>query len=58
MDKEWLPKERIEEYDFNKYDFEWNEDYTMFRPIRLKWWCDFSYMLYQSSDIEGNHDES
>ncbi len=36
-----------------RFDFRWNDDYTAFRPIRLRWWDDASYARYQSGDDGG-----
>ncbi len=43
----WYPKHMVTEFDQNHYDFEWNEDYTMFRALELPYWDDASYITYQ-----------
>jgi hypothetical protein len=46
----WLPKSKLGEYDSARYDIYWNKDYTMFKPSKLLWWDDASYLRYQSED--------
>jgi hypothetical protein len=48
--REWYPASKAHEYSPECFDFRWNEDYTMFRPIRLLWWDEASYIAYQSMD--------
>lgn len=50
--EEWIPADRIKEFNPDLYDFKWNEDYTMFIPIKLNWHDDLSYIEYQSRDVE------
>lgn len=45
---DWLPAERRFEFDPDRFDFEWNEDYSMFRPHRLAWHDEASYLKYQA----------
>jgi len=33
-----------------RYDFVWNDDFSAFRPVRLLWWDEASYLAYQSGD--------
>ncbi len=35
-----------------RHDFRWNDDFTAFRPVALKWWDDASYMAYQHGTFE------
>jgi hypothetical protein len=32
------------------HDFAWNDTFTAFRPLPLKWWDDASYIAYQAGD--------
>lgn len=34
----------------NRTEFFWNDDFTMFRPVALRWWDDASYVAYQAGD--------
>jgi len=45
---QWLPADQAERYNPGRYDFVWNDDYTMFRAVPLRWWDDASYARYQS----------
>lgn len=49
----WLPASQAKEYSPDRYDFEWNANYSMFRPRKLLWWDDASYQRYQSEDWGG-----
>lgn len=31
-------------------EFRWNDDFTAYRPIALRWWDDASYARYQAGD--------
>jgi len=33
-----------------RHEFRWNDDFTAYYPIVLKWWDDASYLAYQSGD--------
>ena len=46
----WMPRSKAKDYNPNRYDFEWNKDYTKFRARPLKWWDDASYARYQADD--------
>lgn len=47
-DDTWLPAEQVKEFNPNQYDLIWNKDYSMFKPVKLKWHDDLSYAKYQS----------
>lgn len=46
----WLNADEVEGYDPNTYDFIWNEDYTKFKPVKLRWNDESSYRRYQSME--------
>lgn len=46
----WRPREEVNQWNPMRYDFYWNEDYTMFQLRPLKWWDDASYAQYQARD--------
>jgi hypothetical protein len=35
-----------------RYDFYWNDDFTVVTPVRLRWWDDASYIAYQCGNID------
>lgn len=35
----------------------WNDTFTAFRLVALKWWDDASYIAYQARDIEDRDDD-
>jgi len=39
-----------------RFDFAWNADFSAYRPLRLKWWDDASYIAYQCGDIDDSDD--
>lgn len=45
---EWLPSERAQEFNPDRFDFRWNAGGTAFRLIPLRWWDNESYIAYQS----------
>lgn len=47
----WVPAAEVENYNPNRYDFVWNDDFTAFEPVKLLWWDDASYAAYQARDI-------
>lgn len=38
-------------------EFVWNDDFTAFRIVPLKWWDDASYAEYQARDIDDRQEE-
>lgn len=44
----YLLAPRTVEYNANRYEFRWNDDFSGFIPIKLRWWDDASYIAYQS----------
>ncbi len=54
----WFSAEAVEQYDPNRYDFDWNDDFTAFRPLALTWWDDASYLDYQSRCGDEGYDPS
>lgn len=54
-DEEWLQKypedwrdaDEAEGYDPNQYQLVWNSNYTKFRPIKLHWNDQASYLRFQ-----------
>lgn len=47
---DWHPAADAEQFDPDKNDFVWNDDFTMFRVTPLSWHDDASYQKYQSHD--------
>lgn len=50
---EWIRAERFEDVEVElvtrpDVDVVWNQDFSMFKLIRLSWWDDASYARYQS----------
>jgi hypothetical protein len=41
------------EYDPERHDFRWNEDFTECVIVPLAWWDDASYAEYQGDGSEG-----
>ena len=41
-------------YSSRTHDFAWNDTFTAFHALRLKWWDDASYAAYQGSDDGGD----
>lgn len=37
-------------------DFAWNDDFTAFKALPLKWWDDASYIAYQTRDCCDDED--
>lgn len=50
------PASQVENYNPNQYDFCWTKDFEAFRPIKLLWWDDASYIAYQCGDF-GDEEE-
>ncbi len=48
----WYPKHMVSKFSPDRYDYEWNEDYTEFKPIELKYWDDSSYKDYQGKSCD------
>jgi len=42
----------VELWNPKRYDFVWNNDFTAFKPVKLLWWDNSSYIAYQC-DMEG-----
>lgn len=36
----------------NRVEFRWNDDFSAFQIIPLRWWDDTSYIAYQCDDEE------
>jgi len=47
-DTKWRPVSELESFTSERFDFVWNDDYTMFQAVPLKWYDDASYARYQS----------
>lgn len=47
---EWHPASEVENYNPLRYQFVWNEDYSLFQAIPLRWWDDSSYIRYQGDN--------
>lgn len=47
------PTQAVVLYDSLRHEFVWNNDFSAFRAVRLKWWDDASYIAYQASDNDG-----
>ena len=53
----YLLAPRCSEFNPQRYDFRWNEDYSGFVPVKLLWWDDASYIAYQSDPgCDGDED--
>jgi len=37
----------VELWNPRRYEFVWNDDFTAFKPVKLLWWDDNSYIDYQ-----------
>jgi hypothetical protein len=48
--RKWFEEQESKEFNPDRVDFIWNEDFTKFRAIPLKWWNDASYIVYQCDE--------
>lgn len=48
IDAGYLPAARVFEFNPNRYEFCWNDDFSGFIPCKLRWWDDASYAAYQA----------
>lgn len=52
IDNPWYPARMINEFNPDRFEFRWNEDYTEFQLVPVRWWDDLSYIRYQSEDLD------
>jgi len=52
----WLPASECEKFSPDAYQHVWNEDYSMFRAVPLRWTDDASYAAYQAADLEAGNE--
>lgn len=50
VDANTEPSQASRLYNPSRTEFAWNQDFTAFRPVPLRWWDDASYVAYQSRD--------
>lgn len=46
----WYAASEVDMFDINRYHFEWDDNYTMFRPILLRWNDNLTYISHQTED--------
>lgn len=46
----YLPAEEVAEFNPARFEFRWSDDYQWFKPIKLLWWDNQSYISYQTDD--------
>lgn len=51
-DPRWCDESEIESYSPDMYDFVFNDDYSKFIPLKLRWYDDLSYIAYQCNDLD------
>ncbi len=44
------PSSAARVFNCNRFDFRWNDDFSAFYPVALRWWDDASYAAYQAGD--------
>jgi hypothetical protein len=49
----WYTKEEVYQFNPQRFDFRWNEDYTAAQVVPLAWWDDASYACSQWVDLCG-----
>ena len=53
----WMPAAEVTNFNPDRFDFVWNDDYSMFQTIALPWWDDASYLAYQAGDYSEENTE-
>jgi hypothetical protein len=43
----YFPADQCKNYNPERYDIFWTDDYAYFLPVALTWWDDASYARYQ-----------
>ena len=49
-DDRWLPAAKVSNYNSERFDIHWNDNFSKFIPLKLTWWDDASYIAYQCGD--------
>jgi len=53
---DWLPASEAENFSPDLFQHIWNDDYSMFRALPLRWTDDASYASFQAADCSTDAD--